>query len=57
MIDWQMNDDDDYYQTRTNIHALSGIWTHGISVQAIKAYTSDRADTGTGHKLSSKGEH
>jgi hypothetical protein len=27
----------------TNIHALSGIRTHGLSVQAIKAYASDRA--------------
>jgi hypothetical protein len=25
------------------VHALSGIWTHGLSVQAIKPYTSDRA--------------
>jgi hypothetical protein len=40
------NDDE---QTRTNIHDLSGITTHGPSVQAIKACTSDRADTGTGH--------
>jgi len=31
---------DDKY-TRTNIHALSGVRTHGLSVQAIKAYASD----------------
>jgi hypothetical protein len=29
-----------------NIHALNGIRTHGLSVQAIKAYASDRAATG-----------
>jgi hypothetical protein len=46
MIGWHMNDDDE--QTRTNIHALSGIWTHGLSVQVITAYTSDRTATGTG---------
>jgi hypothetical protein len=28
-----MNDDDE--QTRANIHALSGIRTHGLSLQAI----------------------
>jgi hypothetical protein len=33
---------------RTNIHALSGIRTHILSVRAIKAYTSDRATTATG---------
>jgi hypothetical protein len=33
---------------RTNIHALSGIQTHGLSAQAIKAYASDRAVTGAG---------
>jgi hypothetical protein len=42
------DDDDDDDQTKTNIHALSGIRTHGLSVQAIKAYSSDRAATGTG---------
>jgi hypothetical protein len=31
-------DDDEEEQTRTNIHALSGIRTHGLSVQTIKAY-------------------
>jgi hypothetical protein len=41
-----VNDDDE--QTRTNIHALSGIRTHGLSVKAIKAYASDRTVTGTG---------
>jgi hypothetical protein len=45
MIGWQVNDDE---QTKTNIHALSGIRTHSTSVQAIKAYASDRAATGTG---------
>jgi hypothetical protein len=38
-----MNDE----QTRTNIHALSGIQTHGLSVQANRTYASDRAATGT----------
>jgi hypothetical protein len=33
---------------RTNIHALSGIRTHDLIVQAIKAYTPDSAATGTG---------
>jgi hypothetical protein len=47
MIGWQVNDDGDE-QTRTNIHALSGIQTHGLSIQAIKAYASDRAAIGTG---------
>jgi hypothetical protein len=47
MIGWQVNDDDDDEWTRINIHALSGIWTRGLSVQAIKAYTLDRAATGT----------
>jgi hypothetical protein len=49
MIGWKVNDDDE--QTRANIHALSGIRTHGLSVQAINAYTSDRAATGTGYCL------
>jgi hypothetical protein len=30
------------------MHASSGIRTHGLSVQAIKAYSSDRAATGKG---------
>jgi hypothetical protein len=30
----------------TNIHALSGIRTHGLSVKAMKAYATDRAATG-----------
>jgi hypothetical protein len=34
--------------TKTNIHALSEIRTHGLSVQVINAYASDRAVTGTG---------
>jgi hypothetical protein len=44
VIGWQMNEDE---CTRTNIHALSGIRAHGLNVQAIKAYVSDRAATGT----------
>jgi N-acetylglucosamine-6-phosphate deacetylase len=31
----------------TNIHALSGIRTHDLSVKTIKAYASDLAATGT----------
>jgi hypothetical protein len=41
MIGWYVNDD--YEQTRTNIHTLTGIRTKGLSVQAIKAYASDLA--------------
>jgi hypothetical protein len=33
-VGWKVNDDDE--QTRTNIHALSGIRTHGLSVQVIQ---------------------
>jgi hypothetical protein len=33
---------------RTNIDALNGIRTHGLSVKVIKAYASDRAAAGTG---------
>jgi hypothetical protein len=47
MIGWKVNDDE---YTRTNIHAISGIRIHGLSVQAIKAYASDRAVSGTGNK-------
>jgi hypothetical protein len=36
-------------QTRTNTHALSGIRTHGLSAQTIKAYASHRAATGVGY--------
>jgi hypothetical protein len=32
----------------TNIRTLSGIWTHGLNVQAIKASASDVAATGSG---------
>jgi hypothetical protein len=39
-----MTSDDE--QTRANIHALSGIRTHDLSVQAIKAYASDSVVTG-----------
>jgi hypothetical protein len=41
---WQVNDD--YEQTRENIHAFSRIRTHGLNVQAIKACASDRAANG-----------
>jgi hypothetical protein len=34
--------------TRTNIHALSEIRTHDLSIQTTKACDSDRAATGTG---------
>jgi hypothetical protein len=40
----QVNDDE---QTRTKIRALSKIRTHGLSVQALKAYASDCAATET----------
>jgi hypothetical protein len=46
MILSQVNDDDEW--TRTSIYALSGIRTHDLSLQAIKAYASDLAATGTG---------
>jgi hypothetical protein len=36
---------------RTNIHAISGIRTHGLSIQAIKVYASDRMATETGKGL------
>jgi len=39
-----MNDGE---QKRTNAHALSGIRTPGLSVQAIKVYASECAATGT----------
>jgi hypothetical protein len=34
-------------RTRTSIHALSGIQTHDLSVQATKTYASNCANTGT----------
>jgi hypothetical protein len=34
-------------KTTTNIHALSGIRSHELSVQVIEAYATDRATTGT----------
>jgi hypothetical protein len=40
-----------YEHTRTKTHALSGIQTHSLSVQAIKAYASDRAATGAGRQF------
>jgi hypothetical protein len=33
---------------RTNVRALNRIGTHGLSIQAIKAYAADRAATVTG---------
>jgi cytochrome c553 len=36
-------------KTKTNIHAVSGIRTHDLSDQAIKAYASDRAAAGSGN--------
>jgi hypothetical protein len=45
MTGWQVNDDE---QTRTNINALNGILTHGLSVQTVKAYASDRMATESG---------
>jgi hypothetical protein len=35
---------------RTDIYVLSGIQTHDLSVQAIKAYNTNRAATGIGHE-------
>jgi hypothetical protein len=35
-------------KTRKNIRALSEIRNHDLSVQAIKAYVSDRTASGTG---------
>jgi hypothetical protein len=35
-------------KTRTNIHALSGIWTHDPSNQPAKTHASDRTATVTG---------
>jgi hypothetical protein len=40
-----VNDDDEW--TRKNIRALRGIQTYSVSVQAIKAYTSDHMAAGT----------
>jgi len=45
-----VNDDDE--STRTNAHALSGIQTHILSVQAINSYASYRTITGTSTSLS-----
>jgi hypothetical protein len=42
-----VNDDDE--QMKTNIHVLSGIRTHGLSIQVIKAYASYHVATGTSH--------
>jgi hypothetical protein len=46
MTGWHVNNDDE--QTKTNILALREIQTHGFSVQAMKAYASDRAAAVTG---------
>jgi hypothetical protein len=46
--DRMTSDDDNYEQTRTYINALIGILTSDHSIQAIKAYASDRTATGTG---------
>jgi hypothetical protein len=48
MIGWQVKD---HEQMKANIHALSGIQTHGLSVQAIKAYDSDHTATGTSQDI------
>jgi hypothetical protein len=32
---------------KDKLHALSGIWTHDLVIQAIKAYVPDCMDTGT----------
>jgi hypothetical protein len=45
MIRWQVSGDE---YTISNIHALSGIRTHCLNVQAIKSYASVREATGTG---------
>jgi hypothetical protein len=44
---WKHVSDNSEY-TGKRIHAFTGIQTHSLSVQAIKAYASDRAATGTG---------
>jgi hypothetical protein len=36
---------------RINIRALRRVRTHGLSVQVIMAYSSDRVTTKTGSKL------
>jgi hypothetical protein len=55
-----VNDDDDddddeiviiKNRRRQDIHVLNGIRTHGLGVQAIKAYASDSAATATGLTL------
>jgi hypothetical protein len=43
-----LNTKTQHRKTRTSIHALSGIRTHDLIVQAIETYASDRAPTGTG---------
>jgi hypothetical protein len=35
---------------KENVHVLSRIRTHGLSIQAIKSYASERTATGTGKK-------
>jgi hypothetical protein len=48
-VDDRVKVDDYDEQMRTNIHALCGIRTHGLNIQAIKPYASDRAASGTGY--------
>jgi hypothetical protein len=43
VVGWQVNDD----EYMTNINALSGIRTHDLSGQVIKAYASECMATGT----------
>jgi hypothetical protein len=50
IIEHRVTNDDGGEQTRTNIYALSGIQTHGLSVQAIKAYALEHVAPGTGRK-------
>jgi hypothetical protein len=38
-------------KTSTDMHALSGLITQDLSIQAIRAFASDRVATGTGIKV------
>jgi hypothetical protein len=42
---------DKHRKTRTNIHVLSGIWTHYSSNQPAKTHASDHTATVTGKEL------
>jgi hypothetical protein len=44
-IGWKQKQKERRKKTRTTIHALRGIRTHGFSIQVIKAYASDHAAT------------